>query len=61
MPRYACFPLSLFSEFKFSIETKHRKGSLLNDENRGNISLYIYTYIYIYIIWKYDLGFGIVV
>ena len=47
--------LFLFSlNLSFSIETKQRKGSLLNDENRGNIS-------FLFLIWKYDLGFGIVV
>ena len=48
--------LFLFSLIlSFSIETKLRKGSLLNDENRGMFLFFSF------LIWKYDLGFGIVV
>ena len=52
--------LFLFSLIlSFSIETKQRKGRLLNDENKGNISLSLFFFFFK--IWKYDLGFGIVV
>ena len=39
--------LFLFSLIlSFSIETKQRKGRLLNDENRGNISLFFFLFFF---------------
>ena len=41
--------LFLFSlNLSFSIETKQRKGSLLNDEIRGNISLFFFFFLFFF-------------